>query len=521
MKPDTIGAYSTFVGREHRKKFGQFFTPQSVATFMCRWVISGGARQIYDPAFGLGAFFTAAKNIGYQGYFSGTEIDPIVLQHVCETGTSQTKLSLSNADYLSLWGDKHEAILCNPPYMRFQNFRDRANIFDSFERRIGLRLSGYTNSASTFLLKSIAELELGGRLAYIMPLEFLNAGYGTLVKSQLLRGGKLKALIQLEAEKEVFPDSITSVGIILVSNDGCESPVRFYSIADLGDLPDLLATKPKRSVPPDDLCPSEKWLKYFENSATSINQGSLISVKEYGNFSRGIATGANEFFVMSSSRARRYRLPDTAFSPCISKSHQITQTIFGDEDLKNLEAIDAEILLLDVIGKETNSISEYIRVGESNGYHLRYLTRMRRPWYKIERRTPAPLLFGVFSREKFKVIRNYSSAVNLTCFHGFHPNIFGSAYVDKLFLYFQSKVAQKILSMSMRRYGDGLVKFEPNDLNYALAPSFSWFDDVAQESVDLGLQACSGGNALPTVVEDIFEPLLKKFEPTSIQRIHA
>ena len=91
---------------------------------------------------------------------------------------------------------------------------------------------------------------------------------------------------------------------------------------------------------------------------------------------------------------------------------------------------------------------------------------------------------GVFSRNGYKVIRNYSSALNLTCFHGFHPNMFGTKYVDHLFAFLLSRAGQAILKSSMRRYGDKLDKFEPNDLNHACVPCPEFFDMLDPRLLD-------------------------------------
>ena len=41
-----------------------------------------------------------------------------------------------------------------------------------------------------------------------MPLEFLNTGYGKLVKARLIDGGHLAAIISLDCERDVFPDVV-------------------------------------------------------------------------------------------------------------------------------------------------------------------------------------------------------------------------------------------------------------------------------------------------------------------------
>jgi adenine-specific DNA-methyltransferase len=59
----------------------------------------------------------------------------------------------------------------------------------------------------------------------------------------------------------------------------------------------------------------------------------------------------------------------------------------------------------------------------------------------------------------------------------------------------------------MRHYGDGLEKFEPNDLNHALAPSQSWFSKLPADIVNSAIEYCRINNSLPEEVEALFEPL--------------
>jgi len=61
MRADLHSAYIFQTSIRHREKFGQFFTPEPVARFMVGWVLGNGATKLYDPAFGLGAFYFAAK----------------------------------------------------------------------------------------------------------------------------------------------------------------------------------------------------------------------------------------------------------------------------------------------------------------------------------------------------------------------------------------------------------------------------------------------------------------------------
>lgn len=206
----------------------------------------------------------------------------------------------------------------------------------------------------------------------------------------------------------------------------------------------------------------------------------------YGTFMRGIATGANAFFALTKSKIEKKNLDDNNICKCITKSSQIRKAVFTEHDFNRLYNAEKPVYCLDVKDHENQEIRKYIKEGEKLGYHERYLTKTRSVWYKIENRKPAPILFGVFSRGRLKVIRNFTTAINFTCFHSFYPNIFGEQLVNKLFVYLLSDIGQKIIKTNKRSYGDELDKFEPGDLNDSLCPSqyqFEMIDDGEADKV--------------------------------------
>ena len=393
------------------------------------------------------------------------------------------------------------------PYMRFQKFHNRDAVLSAFSANLGLRLSGYINTASAFLLKSLSEIGNGGRMAYIMPLEFLNTGYGKLVKTRLMAGGHLAAIISLDCEKDVVPDAITSVGIILYDAGASCDAVDFHSVTSLDALPDVLASPPIARVPLADLDPDTKWLTYFTPTAHRHNADAMVSLSYYGRFSRGIATGANEFFTLRPSQARRWGLQESEYLSCITRSSLIRKPIFSAADYHRLVRDDAPALLFSPSGLLSPQAEGYIEFGEANGYHRRFITRNRTPWYKTESRDPAPLFLGVFSRGDYKIIRNQSDAVSLTCFHGFRPNLYGRQYIDHLFLYFLSQAGRKIVARSMRKYGNSLGKFEPNDVNGAYVPSPALFDELTSDQIRDALRCVNRTGCVPEQTNAFFAKL--------------
>ena len=510
MSPDSA-AYCGQVSKEHRQKHGQFFTHPQAARFMADWALQSGVPELFDPAVGLGAFFAPvadAENI----QCAGSEIDAAIINFWRTDGPRQDA-KVVHENYLLSWGAPHGNIVCNPPYMRFQKFIGREQVFRAFQRHLGLKLSGYTNIASAFLLKSIAELREAGRLAYIMPLEFLNTGYGKVVKQRLIEKGHLAAIISVNCEKEVFPEAITSVGIVLYDAARHHSSVKFYTIDSVDELADVLRRVPITEVPVGQLNPAAKWLSYFSPSKFTVEEDLLAPLSDYGHFSRGIATGANEFFVLTPSEAKLLDIGLAEAVPCVARSSQVKGASFSQADYENLAEANAPVLLFRAADTPSDGACNYIWQGEQKGYNRRFITKTRRPWYKVEQRSPAPILLGVFSRGGYKVIRNDSGAVNLTCFHGFHPNFFGVEYVDRLFLYLASNPGRSIMALSARRYGDSLDKFEPNDLNGALAPCPQLLDQLPAGDVARALSCTRETGKTPKWVDDFFEVLRTPIGP--------
>jgi len=500
--------YTRQVGMSHRKQFGQFFTPKEIAQFMVRWILESSPEKILDPAFGLGAFAQeiSRKNaaVRVDGVEIDSEISNFVSQNVCLTNTN-----LETGNYLRKWNKNIPAILCNPPYFKFQHLEDRDFIFNSFREYTGIKVSGYTNSASLFLLKSIYELAPNGRLAYIMPLEFLNTGYGKEVKEYMLQQGTIHALIKIECEKEIFPEVTTTVCIVFFEKCARETDVGFYKIQTVKQDSEIKPVLVKK-LPRAELKPENKWGNYFQENINVFAEN-LVPLKEYGFFSRGIATGANEFFVMNQTTRKQLGLLESECLPCITKSAQVEQGTFDCGKFEKLVESNSSVFLLNIDQKSpSRSALRYIEDGKNQGFHLRYLTKTRKPWYKIEHRTPAPIWMGVFSRGDYKVLRNYSNVLNLTCFHGFQPNLFGLPFVDHLFLYFMSSAGRKIIKLNKRVYGEQLDKFEPGDLNEVLVPNPSFFDSISCDFIAKEIENIKISGLISKEAEHLFANLIKK-----------
>jgi adenine-specific DNA-methyltransferase len=460
---------------------------------MAKWIMKGDPKTILDPAFGLGVFYDEIIKINpnNQIMFTGYEIDNHIMAYLNHNGRSPN-LRVKNNDYLEAEVGSFDGIICNPPYMRFQKFLRRHDVLPKIEEKIGKKLIGYSNISSVFLVKSLKELKVNGNLAYIMPFEFFNTGYGKEIKKCLLENHLLKHIIIFSNEKEIFPDATTTVCVLLCKNDGKDEAIKITVIKANEEIDKIsdVSNFYQREIIPADLPYNKKWtpliLSLFSEQESP---NGFCKLSLYGIFTRGIATGANDFFALTKSKIEKWKLDDNNICKCITKSAQIRKAVFTEHDFNRLYNADKPVHCLDVRNHENQQIRKYINEGEKLGYHERYLTKTRTTWYKIENRKPAPILFGVFNRGRLKVIRNFTTVINFTCFHSFYPNMFGQQLVNKLFVYLLSDIGQKIIKINKRSYGDGLDKFEPGDLNDSLCPSQKQFemidDEDAEKVIDL------------------------------------
>ena len=448
----------------HRKKYAQFFTPDKIAGFMAQWVTakSIAPTSILEPAFGLGAFTRALSRTGTNIHIDGYDIDPLIYGYAKDNfADSHIDICLYNADYLTQsHGQKYDCIVCNPPYQKFHDY-DNATLIPLINSRFNLRLNGFTNIYTLFLLKSLHELNKGGRLAYIVPSEFLNADYGVEVKRALLESKCLRHIIIVDFNQCAFDDALTTACILLCENTGQDTSIRFSKTQNVNDLDSALAIY--NEVECQQLDPNQKWKRYYERTESSRYRN-LVPFSTFAKVSRGIATGANAYFALRPSKAHALGLPPRCFRKCVCHSTDVNGAVFTEHRFRELVSADKTVYLFDGKGNEdAPGVRLYINAGTEQGIDRKYLTASRKPWYALENRAPAPIWVSVFNRRGLRFVRNLSGAYNLTTFHCVYDK--GVIDTDILFVYLVTDMAKEIFMDNSRQYGNGLVKFEPNDLN--------------------------------------------------------
>lgn len=454
------------------KKLGQFFTDKKIANIMVKWVTQNSPETLLDPAVGAGVFLKAA--------------DKKIKKYACEIDDNIIKnFALYNMDWELFENDyllqnfpfKFDAVVCNPPYNKFQQIKNRSEYIKILKEKYNVSLSGYSNLCVYFLIKSINELNTNGRCCYLVPYEFLNTGYGEKIKEYFLKTGVVDTILKFNSGLKLFDDAITTSCILFIENKKHKG-INFLCIDSLNDIENFNLDKQKKTennvfTDYQKLKSEEKWLKYFfdyKSNNIYFNQSNddFVPFSAIAQVKRGIATGNNHFFTLNSSLINQYHLSSEVCLPCICKSPDVSDLFFTSDTFNELLNKDKKIYLFNGANAVTNSDFNYIKYGEENNVDKSYLTSHRNPWFAIENKEPSPIWISVFSRNKLKIIRNKTSVKNLTTFHGIHfkKNV-SEEMINMMFCYLITPAAQNMLYMNKREYGNGLDKFEPNDLNNA------------------------------------------------------
>jgi adenine-specific DNA-methyltransferase len=476
------GEADSFVSAElwqgEAKQLGQVATPEPIGMVMAQWVMSVKPRTVLDPGAGLGGLLAACRQLDAHIQLVGVERDVETLKRAKATAPRGAKLIL--ADYLKSDTGLFDGIIANPPYVKAHRLDYSEEDWCYFEERLGTPLDRLTNLYALFLLKIWEDLAPGGRAAIILPAEFLNANFGHEIKARLVHVIRPAALVVFAPSVNLFAKALTTSAIVFLDKGRpAETPAwakRVDSIEEAGKFVCKLCagTIGRASNGCLDLMklnPCDKWLNLLLNGKPQIDEASFPNrVGDYFGCSRGIATGANDFFCLSRAELRLHHLTEAHVEPCITKAVDADGLVFTRENFDALVASGRRCFLLNP-SRNGQDLMRYLQLGVERGIPQRHLPSHRPVWYMPENRAVADIWAAVFSRESAKFILNTSGARNLTCFHGLYAKPGWEDLPPLMTLFLNSSEGRRAFSQVNRFYGDGLNKLEPKDVEDMPCPA--------------------------------------------------
>ncbi len=471
-----------------RNRLGQFATPTALASDVleCAKALLPSSDRIrfFDPGFGLdlstlpccGRFLRtgsrARKALRSNPLFGDAAIRL----------WGETPLNLHTTDFTLAPPPATEKarcnlLVCNPPYVRHHHISsdEKLRLQEKVRLVSGVRMTGLTGLYCYFLGLAhpwMAEDCLAG---WLIPSEFMDVNYGRAVKSYLLSQVTLLRIHRFDPQDVQFGDALVSSAVVWFRN---RKPRANHEVEfTFGGT--LTQPKVSRKAPTSLLEKEPKWTRFpleeQRGSPPKLTLGDLFSVK------RGIATGNNDYFVLTKSKIEQYDLPAEFLHPVLPSPRALRINEIQADALGN-PMTEPQLFLLDCALAEEEITSRYpglagyLAKGREQGVNSAYLCAHRSPWYSQEARPPAPILCTYMGRSDgngrppFRFIMNHSRARATNLYLLMYPKAALQQELRKqpqllhtIWLAL-NEIPASALTREGRVYGGGLNKMEPREL---------------------------------------------------------
>lgn len=467
---------STGPAREALRAKGQFWTPQWLAKVMAAWVTADEPDVLFDPAVGPGTFFAAAREVGFQGDFAGFELDDYALAESFRLGLPSSELrGIEIGDFIGRRvGTSYPAIVSNPPYIRHHRLNEarKAELRRMAQDSLGFALDGRVGLHVYFLLKSLDLLAPGGRLAFLLPADVCEGVCSSALWRRLTERFRLDAVLTFADGAAPFPAVDTNAMVFLMSR---RPPVRQaawlrVTRPDTEAIWRALACRLADKSAVQSLSRSlDELLATGFSRPPRLRGPAGIPLSAFARVVRGVATGANEFFFLTSSQVGELGLNRRHFKRAIGRTRDCPNGTLEMDDLERLDSAGRPTWLLS-LGSEPRetlpkSFQDYLQLGEQMGLPNLALIKTRKPWYRMERRTAPALLFAYLGRRDCRFILNLAGAIPLTGFLCVFPWDDSPGHVKKLWRALNHPDTLANLVYVGKSYGGGALKVEPRQLD--------------------------------------------------------
>lgn len=478
----------TGAAREKLREKGQFWTPDWVTDAMVAWAAED-SDHIFVPGAGAGAFLRAGKRhasrSGRPLALMGCEIDPAVLKSSLGQGLRPADLErVALGDFMTTeFRHRFRAVVANPPYVRHHRFpAEYKAALRAFGKRLtGQELDGRAGLHVFFLMKALTLLEDGGRLAFIVPSDTCEGCFAPLLWDWIGRGYRIESAVTFAHDASPFPGVDTNPIVLLISKSPPAPTIRWARVLRAGTT-ELLAwcggglpVGHTGDLEVKERETSEALATGLTRGPATDSPGDTIPFGRLFKVVRGIATGDNGFFFMTSRRIEELGLPGDAFLRAIGRTRDHND---GPHlTLGHLDALDSQgrpTYLLS-LGRTTvdalpPAMQAYLREGEERGLPARPLIAQRKPWYRMETRQPPPWLFAYLGRRSCRFIRNVAGAVPLTGFLCVYPRQAAGMDHEAATKVLNDERTLANLGRVAKSYGGGALKVEPRNLERLAIP---------------------------------------------------
>jgi adenine-specific DNA-methyltransferase len=453
-----------------RKESGAYYTPEHVAESLLRWAIRASSDRLLDPSCGDGQFLAGHKNS------VGIEQDTAAAQLAMERAPGSL---VHEGDFFTWAGNTTERFDCavgNPPFIRYQTFK--GNVRDTalaLCARRGAHFTGLTSSWAPFLVAAADLLREGGRMAFVVPAEIGHAPYAAPLVEYLVRNFSLVHIVAVR--EKLFPHLSEDCWLLYADGHGSRtSEIRFTALPTFGRS----ATPPSKfqRIPVNEWratwgCRLRPYLLSAE--ARDLYQGikDESSTKRFGeiaNVGIGYVTGANDFFHLRPSEARRLRIPSGLLHPTVRKGSALPRSRLTRSTVDQWHHDDEQMLLLRIpkVSRIPAAVDRYLDSEAGHIARQTYKCRGREPWYSVPDVQVPDYFLSYMSGLKVSLVRNEAEC---TCTNSVHSvRLKPGTSPDTLSDVWESSFVTLSSELEGHPLGGGMLKLEPREAASIVIP---------------------------------------------------
>ena len=434
-------------------KHGTVFTPTWLAEAAVHRLTK--SLPVVDLGAGTGALSFAAAKSGFE--VIAIESDPVIasiLSQLVQRLGFQEQIKVIEANAMEWRGLDDCQIISNPPYTRHHSIpsSEKSKLTD-FASSAGIPLSGMASLYTFFVAVGLTSSWSKGGV-FVIPTNWMEAAYGIPVKEYLLHYGNVTIeVIHSPTTGQIFKGRSTTACILTFKQEEtATNSTVIRSFSEIG------RPSHQRNVDLSNAKATDNWLvvhtgAYGEGQPEGTRLGEVFAVH------RGIATGANNFFLFTRQSALEFNIPHHEIVPVVRSLYQ--------NDRKN----SACLLWTPSPTKPSPWSRSYAHQGERLGVHNRALCRQRKPWWSIHVPEPAPYLLTSTGRGQPLIVKNTESALHLNNIYGLwpRPNV-PKKLIEAAVAKLMQPEGQQALLRSARHFSQGLWKLEPRDVERTLIP---------------------------------------------------
>ncbi len=563
IESDVVGRiYERLIPRDERHALGQYYTPPAICDLIVRFCIDKPNAYVLDPGSGSGGFLIKAYyrlleldgkithqqilrhlwgidislfpahlsviNLALRNLKARSDIINVIPEDFFKIHPQQKrlipleKLTLDNVQQVSSLPPQFDAVVCNPPYTRYEdigdkNYRELIRKHSLSWKGRKLDFHGKSPIFAYFFVHSAKFLKENGKMGFIVSNSWMDAKYGLDLETFLLDNFRLETII--EFDKRAFEEAAVNTVVIIMEKLGGEknrkkrelNKVKFVRIKK-SLTPEEIITRIRSSNESQeddkirivvktqkDLKIGQKWMRFFRQPRLAqilLKHNKMCKLSDLGEIHVGIRTLANKFFVIDKKKQERFNIESEFLLPLvrtprqfrnildireIDLRHQLFYATKPEKELKNTNALmyikDGEKKRVEITrGKEKNTTV----IGFNNTPALR---NFGNKWYRHFTFYRMPILIPDFTWERTQAYWNKANAVCLHSFYGIIP--FEENHLLTILGYLNSSFASLYRELFGRTsLGEGVLRLMKHDLTSLPILDCRKLSNLEKESIE-------------------------------------